>query len=141
MPALPCQDRGELEAGKKDTKTGLNGKRSCPTAWNCGHRQKDDRGRRRERKLIRIDPLGTAADLRALQLLDDGFKALDLTVSVLNNRRHVTHKMPQKSRFAEQIVEVERHIQIYPKRNARTGLSRQDSGLRGGYFADMFTSC
>lgn len=100
-------------------------------------RQKDDRGLRRERKLIRIEPLGTAAELRVLQLLDDGFKALDLTVAVLDNRRHVTHKMAQKSRFAGQIVEVEPHVQIY----ARTGLSREDSGLRAGYFADMFTSC
>ena len=104
------------------------------------HRQKDDRRRRRERKLIRIDPLGTAAEPRALQLLDDGSKALDLTVAVLDNRRHVTHKMLKESRFAGQIVEIEPHVQIYPNRDARTGLSREDSGLRAGYFADMFTS-
>lgn len=68
------------------------------------------------------------------------FKALDLTVAALDNRSHVTHKMPQKSRFAGQIVEVEPHVQIYPNGDARTDLNREDSGLRAGYFAAMFIS-
>ncbi|MER9054475.1 hypothetical protein NKH80_18635 [Mesorhizobium sp. M0904] len=52
------------------------------------HLQKDDRGRRHERKLIRIEP----------------------------------------------------HVEIYPNGDARTDLSRENSGLRVGYFADMFIS-
>ncbi len=96
--------------------------------------KKDDRGRRRERKRIRIDPLGTAAELRALQLPDDGFKALDLTVPVLDNRRHVTHKMPQKSRFAGQIVEVEPHVQIYPKSERTNRLKPRRIRLAGRLF-------
>jgi hypothetical protein len=89
--STPLSRSGRMRGRQKDTKTVLNGRRSWPTAWNCGHRQKDDRGRRPER-----------ARLRALQLPNDVFKALDLTVPC-QHRRYVTHKMPQTSRFARQI--------------------------------------
>jgi hypothetical protein len=62
----------------------------------------------RERK-HKSGSLGPATELRALQLLDDGFQALDLTIAVLDNGRRVTNKMLKKSRFPGQVVEVEPH--------------------------------
>ena len=73
----------------------------------------------RERQLVGIKALGTAAKLRPLQLLDDRLQALDLAVAVLDGGGHIANEMLQMSRFGRQIVEIEPHARIYPIRLIR----------------------
>jgi hypothetical protein len=56
----------------------------------------------RERQLVGIKALGATAELRALKLLDDGLKTLDLAVSMLNGRGDVADKAMQKCRIRQQ---------------------------------------
>lgn len=59
------------------------------------------------------------AELRPLQLFDDRFQALDLTVAVLDGGSHIANKMLQMSRFGRQIVGIEMHARIHPIRVIR----------------------
>ena len=66
-----------------------------------------------ERKLIGIETLGTAAELRALQLLDDRFEALDLGVAMFDSAGNVANQAMQKYCICREIVEIELHVRFY----------------------------
>ena len=66
-----------------------------------------------ERQLIGIKALGTAADLRALQLLDDGFETLDLAVVMFDRGGDIAHQTMQKCCICRKIVEIELHVRFY----------------------------
>src|SRR5579859_2758245 len=66
-----------------------------------------------ERQLIGIEALGTAAELRALQLLDDGFETLDLTVAMFDSADNIANQAMQKCCICREIVEIELHIRFY----------------------------
>ena len=68
---------------------------------------------KRERQLVGIDPLGAAAILRALELLDDLLEPFDLTVTMLDQARHVPHQLVQKSCVGRQIFKIEPHARYY----------------------------
>ncbi|WP_186467836.1 hypothetical protein, partial [Bradyrhizobium stylosanthis] len=51
--------------------------------------------------------------LRALKLFDDQTEALDLTVSMLDQRGDVAYQAVQKRWVRRQIVEVKLHIRFY----------------------------
>lgn len=70
----------------------------------------------RERKLVGIKLLGTAAELRPLELFDDRLKLLDLPIAALDRSRHVAHETLQKLRVGTQIFEIDQHDRIYHKR-------------------------
>lgn len=63
-----------------------------------------------EHQLIIVQPLGPAAELRALKLLDDELKPFDLTIAVLNNSCHIAHQTVQKSLIGMQIVEIDLYV-------------------------------
>jgi hypothetical protein len=58
-----------------------------------------------ERELIGIKALGTAAELRALQLFDDGFQALDLSVAMFDPADNIANEAMQKFCICREIVE------------------------------------
>src|SRR5262249_15755653 len=64
-------------------------------------------------ELIGVEALGTAAELRALQLLDDRFEALDLAVAMFDLADNIAHQAMQKFCFYREIVEVELHVRFY----------------------------
>jgi len=65
-----------------------------------------------ERKLIRIEALGSAAELRALQLLDDGSEALDLGVAMCKSAGDRGRDAAAVLYLGE-IVEIELHVRCY----------------------------
>jgi hypothetical protein len=67
-------------------------------------------------ELIRIESLRATAELRSLQLFDDGPKPLDLAVAMLDGDGHIADQMLQKRRFGRQIIKIEPHARIYPNR-------------------------
>ena len=65
-----------------------------------------------ERQLIGIQAFGATPELRPLQLLDDQFEALDLTVAAVDNSGHVADQTVQQSRIGRQILEIEPHVRV-----------------------------
>jgi hypothetical protein len=66
-----------------------------------------------EGELVGIEMLGTTAKLRALQLLDNGFQALDFAVAMLDRGGDIAHQAMQKRRICREIVEIELHVRFY----------------------------
>ena len=62
-----------------------------------------------ERQLIGIELLGPAAELLALQLLDDQAQLLDLAVTALLVRDEITDKPLQQLRIGWQVIEIDAH--------------------------------
>jgi hypothetical protein len=67
----------------------------------------------RQGQLVRVEPLGAASELRALELFDDGLKPVDLPLAALDNGRHVAHQTAQNRRIGGQIIEIEPHVRFY----------------------------
>ena len=83
-----------------------------------------------EGELVGIETLGTAAKLRALQLLDDGSETLDLAVAMLNRAGNIANQTMQKCRFCREIVEIELHIRFYSNTLIRgSNLALFDAGF------------
>lgn len=71
------------------------------------YRHRDPRGA--ERQLIRVELLGAAPKLRALQLLDDEPKLLDLAVAPLHVSDDIAHQALQQSGIVGKGIEIEMH--------------------------------
>ena len=66
-----------------------------------------------EGELVGIETLGTAAELRALQLLDDGFQAVDFAVAMFDRGGDIAHQAMQKRRVCRKILEIDPHVRFY----------------------------
>ena len=86
-----------------------------------------------ERELVGIDALGAAPELHSLQLFDDRFEALDLTVAVVDGSGNVAHQTLQKLRIGREIVEIELHVRLYSNTLIRRRITAQFTQL---VFAD-----
>jgi len=85
-----------------------------------------------KRQLIGIEALGATAELRALQLLDDGFETLDLAVAMLDRAGNIANQTMQKGCFCREIVEIELHVRFY----SNTLIRRSNLALFDAGFCD-----
>ena len=83
-------------------------------------------------ELVGLETLGTAAKLRALQLLDNGFKALDFVIAMLDRGGDIAHQAMQKCRVCREIMEIELHVRLYSNQLIR----RRDLALFNAGFCD-----
>ena len=60
-------------------------------------------------QLTRIEPLRTPPELHALELFDDLPEPFDLAITMVKQRRHVTHQAVQKRHILGKIIEVDLH--------------------------------
>jgi hypothetical protein len=63
-----------------------------------------------EGELVGIETLGTTAKLRVLQLLDNGFQAVDFAVAMLDRGGDIAHQTMQKCRVCRKVLEINLHI-------------------------------
>jgi hypothetical protein len=83
-----------------------------------------------EGELVGIETLGTATELRALQLLDNGFQALDFAVAMFDCGGDIAHQSMQKCCVCGEIIEIELHVRIYSNmRVRRSDVARFDAGF------------
>jgi hypothetical protein len=66
-------------------------------------------------QLARIEPLGSPAKLRALELLYNLLKAANLAIAVFDKTCHIAHQPVQKCRVTRQLVEIEPHGCLYTR--------------------------
>jgi len=85
-----------------------------------------------ERELIGIEALGTTAELRALQLLDDGFEALDFGIAMFDSADNIAHQAMQKCCICREIVEIELHVRFY----SNVLIRRSNFSIFGAGFCD-----
>ncbi len=65
-----------------------------------------------EGKLVGIEALGAASELRPLKLFDEALEAFDLVVAGLDGDDHVAHQAVQKIDVRGQALKIEAHERV-----------------------------
>ncbi len=65
-----------------------------------------------EGKLVGIEALGAASELRSLKLFDEALKTSDLVIAGLDDDGHVAHQAVQKVDIGGQVLKIETHERV-----------------------------